>query len=252
MNRKQLITYLPDLIKYYKDLEKWQEQYDARVIRQKEIETAILKGEKPPRKLPKQDLYLKGEFKPEYPIVEEMEDLSKEERLSLEKKTLGVYFTGHPLDEYPHLLNEYKITISDIINGDERIEDGCIVSFPAVISKITKKCSKAKKDYAVVILEDITGRLETTIFPATWKKLELILEEEQIIIANGKVNLTEQEEGASIVNFILNKVTIPNFETISLQSLSYRLCDGSTIEFRPSDKSTLIEWSKGKTYLKGI
>lgn len=252
MNRKQLVTCLPDLINYYDKLEKYEEQLLARQERHKEIQEAILAGKKPPRKLPKQDIFLKGEGKPEYPVIEDMEDFSRKERILLEKKTLGLYLTGHPLDDYPHLINSYEFDISDIVTGQTGSMKN--ISFPAVISSLTKKCSKNKKNYAILTLEDTSGRIEATVFPKTWNKLESKVEEDLIVIARGKIECIEQdnEESDPIVKFILNDVSKPNLESMSLESLYYRLSDGTNIKFQPHDKSILSKWIAGRNYLKGI
>lgn len=250
MNRGQLVKYLPDLMKYYNKLTRWEELRSERIKRQQEILDAVTNGKKPPRKLPKQDLYIKGEGKPELPKIEELEDLTRAERLFFEKKTLGVYFTGHPLDDYPDLLKKYEYTIKDLLEG--KVSDKTNVSLPVIISSLVKKCSKKKQNYGILVLEDCTGRIESAVFPKTWTNLEAQLEEGKIIIAHGRINKTEQDEGKPIIKFVLNKVGNPHLEENTFSNLEYQLSDGTKFVFIPNKKSVMSIWNFAKNYINNL
>lgn len=243
LSRNQIVEHIPDLIEYHKKLDNWKEMKLKREIRDKEIAEAVKKGIKPPRKLSK----LKDK-----PILKELEEakiLTKRERLAMEKKTLGIYLTGHPLDEYSKVLEMAKYTINDIKQG--KVENNSIVKIPIVILSVTKKLSKKKQSYGITTIEDHTGRLEATIFSRAWKKLNNILEEEGVYIITGRVNTKLQDDGPPIINISINDA-IPVEPTKELTNISIKLKDGTVVNFLPNKESNTSKWQEALAYVKNM
>ena len=235
------------LIKYGKKIENW----EARVIKVGEndrlIKEAVADGKKPPRRLPK----LKE--KPQLEEIEIASVLTRAERLSLERKTLGFYLTGHPLDDYPGLLRLAQCDIAKIKEGT--VLDGTKVAIPAVISSITKKRSRKGKHYAVLIIEDQTGRIEATVFARSWEKIKDILEEEQIAILRGRVNQEERqsEDSPAVVRISVNDVSPVEGDLLDLvYDTDTQLNDGTIVTFVPSENQNVSVWQQVVAYIENL
>ncbi len=104
------------------------------------------------------------------------------ERLNAEKETLGLYLTGHPIDEYESEL-EHLVT-SRIANlkpekGNQTIA-GLIIS-----QRVVK--TKRGDNMAIVTLDDRTGRMDVTIFAETFNNARDLLLKDGLLIINGQV-----------------------------------------------------------------
>lgn len=242
LGRKQVGEILPELVKYYDKLERWNEQARKYEENERAILEAISNAQKPPRRRPKlKEMPIKPEIKPD-------KNLSKSERLALERELLGFYLTGHPLDDYPDLYKFSKTTISDIKDG--LLEDRSIVSVPAVISTITLKNTKAQKPMGILLLEDQTGRIEGAIFPKKWVDLKDIVKERTVNIIVGRVNKieSEDEDMPPIIKFSIEG--IEEIEQRKDRRLFIVLKDGTSVEFLPD--STCTSWSQAVAYANNI
>ena len=226
LRRWQIVEHIEKLIEYSGKLDKWEEQREKREIRNKEIEAALAEGKRPPRRLPK----LKD--KPELEEITPGEPLSREERLKLERKTLGFYLTGHPLADYPKLLAMSQCTINQIKEGNN-ITDGQVVRFPAVISNCSRRRSRAKQEYAILTVEDITGRIEATIFSKTWERLHNDVKEGEITIVTGRIGVKLQDDAPPVINIIVKNISKPSLQSEAIDKISVTLKDSSTVTFIP-------------------
>lgn len=127
--------------------------------------------------------------------------------LSMEKEMLGLYISGHPLDEYK---NEYNsivtlkssdlasaVPVSDdefIENSGSTVEDGTKVVVAGIISSRKTKITKNNSVMAFITLEDLYGSFEVIVFPTTLEKYAMFLEEDNIVVINGRVSLREDEQ----------------------------------------------------------
>ncbi len=104
------------------------------------------------------------------------------ERLNAEKETLGLYLTGHPIDEYEHELEH--LVSSRIANlkpekGNQTIA-GLIIS-----QRVVK--TKRGDNMAIVTLDDRTGRMDVTIFAETFNNARDLLLKDGLLIISGQV-----------------------------------------------------------------
>lgn len=169
------------------------------------------------------DLFANEENKPQkYSYVESPEYETKE-FLGYEKEMLGIYLSGHPLDKYKNKLK--KLTNIDSLNlleiSDELEETGKITSYQdgqtvkiaGIISKIKKKITKNNSLMAFVSLDDLHGSFETIVFESTFNKYEQYLEEDKIILIEGRLSIREDEE-PKIVAQSIKEILSPDDENI--------------------------------------
>jgi len=106
------------------------------------------------------------------------------EKLMWEKELLGLYVSDHPLNSYQTELNLEKVTpIKNIsVNTLGSIKIG------GIITKIQKIVTKTGRPMVFSNVEDLTSRIELVVFPNVLEKNPEVWKENNIIIAQGKVN----------------------------------------------------------------
>lgn len=143
---------------------------------------------------------LEDENRDDFPEVKEFD---KKYRLAMEKEMLGLYISGHPLDDYSDELETRTNTkISEIVivgdaeSGENQytIDDGQRVIIGGIISAITIKSTRNNEMMAFVTVEDLYGSIEVIIFPKTYQKCTTIIREDSILKIKGRVSVKEDEQ----------------------------------------------------------
>lgn len=149
--------------------------------------------------------------------------------LSMEKEMLGVYISGHPLDEYENLIKNFSsLTTKDIsakMLGDEETEDGNLteegfngsnidfeknhiedeyhknnkkiydgmkVSMIGMISNIKTLITKKNKMMAFIEVEDLYGIIEVVVFPNVYEKYQGTIYEDNVVAVRGRLDFKEE------------------------------------------------------------
>ena len=139
----------------------------------------------------------KHEFEVRLPDVGEYE---KEERLMLEKEVVGVYITGHPMEEYEEMWRRMiSATSMDFELDDEtnasKVQDGAKEIIGGMIVEKTVKVTRNNQIMAFLTVEDLLGTVEVVVFPRDYEKYKQFLEEDTKIFIKGRVN--QEDEKAS-------------------------------------------------------
>lgn len=139
----------------------------------------------------------KKEFDIRLPEVGEYE---KETKLAFEKEVLGVYVSGHPLEEYE---DRWKKSITatthdfqyDDETGHTKVRDGAKETIGGMITARTIKYTKNNKVMAFITIEDLLGTVEVVIFPRDYERNQQYLEVDRKVFVRGRVS--EEDESAS-------------------------------------------------------
>ena len=139
----------------------------------------------------------KAEFDTQMPDVGEYE---KETRLSFEKEVLGVYLSGHPMEEYEERWRKgiTRTTLDfqlDEETGRTRVHDGVKETVGGIIAGKTIKYTKNNKTMAFLTIEDLAGTVEVVVFPRDYEKYQQYLTEENKVFVRGRVS--EEDDAAS-------------------------------------------------------
>lgn len=126
-------------------------------------------------------------------------ELTKKEILNLEKEILGIYVSGHPLDEFSESLKKFtsNTTLDFIKNEDQEIEnikDNQKVILGGIINTVTLKFTKTNKQMAFLTLEDIYGTIEVILFPEVFHKYSKYLQEDNVVLIEGKASISEDQK----------------------------------------------------------
>ena len=123
-----------------------------------------------------------------------IQDFSQPELLQLEKEYLGVYLSGHPLDDWRERFQQNQI--HPIINLEEEV-DGKEVLLGGVVIGWRVITTKAGSTMASFKLEDLTGTVEVIVFPKLYVTAKDGYRPDQVIVLKGR--LERQDEGLKIL-----------------------------------------------------
>ena len=139
-----------------------------------------------------------------YPDIEEFD---KKTLLEFEKQTMGMYFSGHPMEEYAGKVKKMcKLNIGDIKNSVEQageegfvnigneLSDGQNVGICGIISSKKNKTTRNNTQMAFFNLEDMYGSVEVIVFPKTYTLVSAMLEEGAAVLVKGKLSIREDEQ----------------------------------------------------------
>ena len=148
----------------------------------------------------------KAEYEIKLPNVEEYD---KEVLLGFEKEVLGIYISGHPLEEYMERLkkNTNAVTTDFVLDeetGTLKVSDGTKVRIGGMITDKVIKYTKNNKAMAFITLEDLVGTVEIIIFPKDYERYAKYLENDAKVFVEGRVTAEEDRNGKLICEKIIS------------------------------------------------
>ena len=152
---------------------------------------------------------------------------SAEYTLMMEKEAMGVYLSGHPLDEFEDVIKKYSTNdIADVISSFDgsnigKVKDGQQVKLCGIITSVNTKYTKNNSRMAFIQLEDLSGSIEVIVFPAVFSSAEKNIIEGNKVYVSGKVDGDEESSP---------KILADNIRPLKL----------------PSNKKAYIKIPKGK------
>ncbi len=133
-------------------------------------------------------------------------EYSKRELLAFEKETTGIYFSGHPMEEYEEKAARLtSVNIGTILSSAEHapeegvptgdaVKDNQYVKLCGIITNRKNKTTKNNSQMAFLKIEDLYGALEVIVFPKILTGFNHVLSEENIVMIEGRVSFREDEE----------------------------------------------------------
>ncbi len=146
----------------------------------------------------------KGEFEIRLPDVGEY---SKELLLGFEKEVLGIYVSGHPLEEYEqtwrkHITRTTADFLLDEETGEMNARDQERVTIGGMISDKKIKYTRNDKVMAFLTLEDLVGTVEVVVFPKVYEQESAKLTEDSKVFIKGRASAEEDRDGKLICESI--------------------------------------------------
>ncbi len=130
--------------------------------------------------------------------------------LAMEKETMGLYVSGHPLDEFQQQIKDmvtvysYDFELSEEEQSIEtRIKDGQFARVAGIIADIKTISTKNNRMMAFVMIEDIYGQLEVIVFPKIYESSARLLTEDSLVIIQGNISVREDENPKLLANKII-------------------------------------------------
>lgn len=136
----------------------------------------------------------------------ELKDFNKKMKLDMEKEILGIYVSGHPLDDYIPIMKGLNVSNTNLIfeNHSENVarSSDYYVKIAGLLKNKKTLITKNKKIMAFANLEDLYGQIELIIFPNLYERVVDKLVEGAVVIVEGHIQASEVEEAKIIVDSI--------------------------------------------------
>ncbi|WP_104684922.1 DNA polymerase III subunit alpha [Helicobacter bizzozeronii] len=136
--------------------------------------------------------------------------------LDFEYECMGLYFSGHPLDEFKAPIKALKNVAKSV--DIPRMEIGSQAVFVGKILEIKRKLSKkSQKPYGYVSIVDLSGRFELMLFEKQLNALDTLNIEQPLAF---KCKIEEQEEVARLR--LLEMDTLENIKGVKIPKARYK------------------------------
>ena len=144
----------------------------------------------------------------------EVGEYSREMLLGFEKEVLGIYISGHPLEEYAgiwkkNITNTTADFLLDEETGETAVKDGQSATVGGIIADKKIKYTKNDKVMAFLQIEDLVGTVEVIVFPRDYEKYSAKLLEDNKVFIKGRVSVDEEKDG----KLVCEKIT--GFDEVS-------------------------------------
>lgn len=183
----------------------------------------------------------KEDFEVKLPDVGEY---SKEMKLAFEKEVLGIYISGHPLEEYQemwrkNITNTTADFTLDEETGETVVMDGRSVTIGGMVAEKKIKYTKNEKVMAFLQVEDLVGSVEVIVFPSQYERYGSRITEDSKVFIKGRVSVEEEKDGKLICE------QITPFEEIS-RKLWIKFPTKEAYENRKEELFDALRQSEGK------
>ncbi len=184
------------------------------------------------------------EEKERYEIrLPDVDEYKKTDLLAMEKEVLGIYLSGHPLEEYEarwrkNITNVTTDFVRDEETGEARVAEGASVMIGGMIAGKTVKYTKNNKTMAFLTIEDLYGTVKIIVFPRDYERYSRLLKDDANVFIRGRVSLEDEKDGRVICERMYS------FDEGG-RELWIRFADKAAYEAREEEMRTLLSASDG-------
>ena len=181
----------------------------------------------------------KKEFEVVFPDVGEY---AKEELLAFEKDILGVYISGHPLDDYEALWRKnITATAADFIVDEETeeavVKDGIRAVVGGLVTGKTVKTTRTGQLMAFITLEDLMGSVEVIVFPRDYENNRDLLTEDEKLFIRGRVSLGDEPVGKLVCEQVIPFDAVPRQLWLQFEDMAgYQAAEAELMELLKSSE----------------
>ena len=148
------------------------------------------------------------EEKTEYQIhLPDVEEFDKQQLLVYEKEVMGMYVSGHPLENDSSLITKNVTAYARDFIWDEEsastLQDRQEVVVAGIITSRKLHFTKKDQTMAFLTIEDLYGAMEVIVFPSVFDKARAILEEDNKVLIRGRVSLEDEKDSKLLAEKIL-------------------------------------------------
>lgn len=120
------------------------------------------------------------------PKIEQVEAFSEIEKLNVEKEVVGIYISGHPLDNFKFELDSFSNLSCQQLNDIDNLL-GREVKVGGVITSVEHRTTKTGKPFGKFTLEDYTGNYTFTLFSEDYLKFRNFMNSGWFVLVEGAV-----------------------------------------------------------------
>ena len=133
--------------------------------------------------------------------IPKLPEMKKTDMMLFEKETTGIYLSGHPMDDFRHLLKgTFVVPIGDLMDEDSTYRDDQIVSVAGVVQSIKSKTTRNNSLMAYITLEDDTAAIEMLAFSNVLSQYGGYIQENHPVVITGRLSMREDKEPQIVIN----------------------------------------------------
>ena len=162
--------------------------------------------------------------------IPDISEFEKEDLLEREKEVLGVYVTGHPLDEYTGMWEKHVSARStdfliDEETGETKAADSTKQTIGGLVRNIKVNTTKTGQQMAYLTIEDFVGSVEVILFPKAYEKNRRVLDMTNKVFITGRVQANVGAEAKLIADSLVSFDSVPRRLWLRFDSLAqYEAC----------------------------
>ena len=187
------------------------------------------------------NLFDNSEEKNEVKIEKSNRKVTKQLLFNMEKEVLGMFVSGHPLEEYLEYIKENAtVTTKDIVIGSEEDLDKINkydqkeVRICGIIDSCYTKYTKKNETMMFAIMSDMYSQIELVLFPKTYANYSSFVSEGNIVFVKGKAVLSEED---------ITKILVTEVKKISKTEKIYIKIPKDRIDMLPQVESLISDIS---------
>ncbi|MBP1601766.1 MAG: DNA-directed polymerase PolC, partial [Acidobacteria bacterium] len=182
-----------------------------------------------------------GEAAMRDPAPPPVDEWHHDQLLAYEKETLGYYVSGHPLDRYVQELSRHtKKSLAELTGEGRSVE----CKLPGIVTDFRTRRTKKGDLMAVFVLEDLTGAVETVVFPKDYARFESYLAADTPILVSGRFEAEEENSFKIIASDIQ---PLQGFAERNARVLQVRLAVGNVAPDTAVQLYRLFAKNRGET-----
>ena len=133
--------------------------------------------------------------------IPKLNEMKKADLMLLEKETTGIYLSGHPMDDYRHLLkNTHVVPIGRLLDEESSFQDDQIISVAGIVQTVKMKTTRNNSMMAYVSVEDDTAASEMIAFSNVLSQYGSYLAENKPVVITGRLSLRDDKEPQIVIN----------------------------------------------------
>lgn len=137
--------------------------------------------------------------------IPDLPELPKRDLMQMEKETIGLYLSGHPMDEYRKQLKDSHVApilriMQSFENSDGLYRDEQTVRIAGIVEHVKMKTTRSNSMMSYVTLEDDTAAMELLAFSNVIAKRGTLLKENTALVAEGRLSVRDEKAPQMVVN----------------------------------------------------
>ena len=133
--------------------------------------------------------------------IPKLNEMKKADLLALEKETMGIYISGHPMDDYRECLKHtHVVRIGTLMDEDSQCQDDQVVSVAGIVQTVKMKTTRNNSMMAYVTVEDDTAAMEMIAFSNVLNQYSGYLKEGAAVVITGRLSLRDDKEPQIVMN----------------------------------------------------
>ncbi len=117
------------------------------------------------------------------------------EALEKEKEVVGIYLSGHPLDDYRMEMQNFKFIELKQVENLRQFENGSDLKSGGIVTSVQHKISKAGKPFCSFVIEDYSGNSQQAFFSESYLKFKHFIEKGSLVYFNWKTKASYRNKG---------------------------------------------------------